>query len=284
MTIGVAEWLIARGGFDGHHMASRFVANHDAEPWRGYGAGPPIVFDAIRRGAPLARAATALFDGQGSYGNGAAIRAAALGLFALHASPRRTNGSADRQDHPRPRTRPGRRRRPRHRHRGRRSRPRSVVRVHSTHRLVHRRGHTSGPARWRHRHDRGDDRRARRRVPRHHRDPHTVAPCWRRATGSKPWPRSCSPLPPGSAPAPRHVDHRCTPPRRNHTGYPPPPRRPPLPSAPLSIDTRPVTPHPRSRGRPRAPHRPDRRHRQHAGRGRRLRPGGAVHLRAGGRR
>jgi poly(ADP-ribose) glycohydrolase ARH3 len=51
MTIGVAESLIARGGFDGAHMAERFVANYDAEPWRGYGAGPPIVFNGIRAGA-----------------------------------------------------------------------------------------------------------------------------------------------------------------------------------------------------------------------------------------
>ncbi|MBW3604934.1 MAG: ADP-ribosylglycohydrolase family protein [Actinobacteria bacterium] len=84
MTIGVAESLIACGGFDGQHMAGRFVANHNAEPWRGYGAGPPIVFDGLRRGAAWDEPAAALFDGQGSYGNGAAMRAAPAGLFAVH--------------------------------------------------------------------------------------------------------------------------------------------------------------------------------------------------------
>ena len=84
MTIGVAESLIACGGFDGTHMAGRFVANHDAQPWRGYGAGPPIVFDALRHGAAWDEPAAALFDGQGSFGNGAAMRAAPVGLFAAH--------------------------------------------------------------------------------------------------------------------------------------------------------------------------------------------------------
>jgi len=81
MTIGVAESLIARGGFDGTHMADRFVANYDAEPWRGYGAGPPIVFGGIRAGANWDQPAAALFGGQGSFGNGAAMRVAPVGLL-----------------------------------------------------------------------------------------------------------------------------------------------------------------------------------------------------------
>lgn len=84
MTIGIAESLIACDGFNGQHMAGRFVANHDAQPWRGYGAGPPIVFDALRRGAAWDEPAAALFDGQGSFGNGAAMRAAPVGLFSSH--------------------------------------------------------------------------------------------------------------------------------------------------------------------------------------------------------
>ena len=82
MTIGIAESLIACGGFDGGHMANRFVTNYDAEPWRGYGAGPPIVFDGIRAGANWDEPAAALFGGQGSFGNGAAMRVAPAGLFA----------------------------------------------------------------------------------------------------------------------------------------------------------------------------------------------------------
>ena len=41
MTIGVAESLIACGGFHGEHMAQTFMVNYEAEPWRGYGPGPP---------------------------------------------------------------------------------------------------------------------------------------------------------------------------------------------------------------------------------------------------
>jgi poly(ADP-ribose) glycohydrolase ARH3 len=52
MTIGVAESLLVRDGVDGAHMARRFCELHAAEPDRGYGAGPPLVFAAIRAGAP----------------------------------------------------------------------------------------------------------------------------------------------------------------------------------------------------------------------------------------
>lgn len=84
MTIGVAESLIACDGFDGTDMARRFVDHYDAQPWRGYGPGPPIVFDQIRGGARWDEPAAELFDGQGSFGNGAAMRAAPVGVFAAH--------------------------------------------------------------------------------------------------------------------------------------------------------------------------------------------------------
>jgi poly(ADP-ribose) glycohydrolase ARH3 len=82
MTISVAESLIARGGFDGDDLARRFLARYDAEPWRGYGGGPPRIFAAIRGGARWDEPAAALFEGQGSFGNGAAMRVAPAGLFA----------------------------------------------------------------------------------------------------------------------------------------------------------------------------------------------------------
>ncbi len=40
MTLGVAESLVQRRGFDGAHMAAVFARNYAQEPWRGYGAGP----------------------------------------------------------------------------------------------------------------------------------------------------------------------------------------------------------------------------------------------------
>jgi len=41
MTIGVAESLMKSKGFDGDHMTQIFTKNYEAEPWRGYGPGPP---------------------------------------------------------------------------------------------------------------------------------------------------------------------------------------------------------------------------------------------------
>ncbi len=83
MTLGVAESLVERGGFDGPHMAQVFVRNYTAEPWRGYGAGPPRVFRALADGAAWDAASAALFNGVGSYGNGAAMRIAPAALVAF---------------------------------------------------------------------------------------------------------------------------------------------------------------------------------------------------------
>lgn len=80
MTIGVAESLAECGGFDGAHMAGRFVDNYYREPWRGYGPGPPRVFRLIKGGKPWDKAAGDIYPG-GSFGNGAAMRVAPVGLF-----------------------------------------------------------------------------------------------------------------------------------------------------------------------------------------------------------
>lgn len=82
MTMGVAASLAAVGGLDCDEMAARFVENYEAEPWRGYGAGPPQVFAAMRRGMSWREAAANLFGGSGSYGNGAAMRSAPFGLYS----------------------------------------------------------------------------------------------------------------------------------------------------------------------------------------------------------
>jgi len=83
MTIGVAESLLECGGFDGARMAARFVQDFSAEPWRGYGAGPPRVFALLSRGVAWDQAGRTLFGGRGSFGNGAAMRVAPVALFAF---------------------------------------------------------------------------------------------------------------------------------------------------------------------------------------------------------
>ena len=80
MTIGIAESLIERKGFDGEHMAQTFIENYEAEPWRGYGPGPPRIFGMIKSGEAWYSAANGLYRG-GSFGNGSAMRVAPVGLL-----------------------------------------------------------------------------------------------------------------------------------------------------------------------------------------------------------
>jgi poly(ADP-ribose) glycohydrolase ARH3 len=80
MTIGVAESLVENWGFNGTHMAERFADNYFKEPWRGYGPGPPRVFRLLRNGEAWDKAAGHVYPG-GSFGNGAAMRVAPVGLM-----------------------------------------------------------------------------------------------------------------------------------------------------------------------------------------------------------
>lgn len=80
MMIGVAESLIENKGFDGEHMARTFIKNYEAEPWRGYGPGPPRIFRLIKQGESWDKAAEKLYSG-GSFGNGSAMRIAPIGCF-----------------------------------------------------------------------------------------------------------------------------------------------------------------------------------------------------------
>ncbi len=80
MTIGIAESLVDCRGFDGAHMASRFVDNYAREPWRGYGPGPPRVFRRIAAGEAWDQASAHVYPG-GSFGNGAAMRVSPVGLL-----------------------------------------------------------------------------------------------------------------------------------------------------------------------------------------------------------
>jgi ADP-ribosylglycohydrolase len=57
------------------------------EPYRGYGPGAVVMLRQIREGLPWPIAAAAAFDGQGSCGNGAAMRAAPLGAWHADSLP-----------------------------------------------------------------------------------------------------------------------------------------------------------------------------------------------------
>jgi poly(ADP-ribose) glycohydrolase ARH3 len=79
LTLALAEHL-ARGDAGDplaeDALAADFVAAWRAEPWRGYGAAAARLFHQIGDGAGWRESARGLFDGQGSYGNGAAMRVA----------------------------------------------------------------------------------------------------------------------------------------------------------------------------------------------------------------
>lgn len=82
MSISIAESIINKGVLDQRDLGDRFIASFNEEPWRGYGPGPPTIFSMVERsGMSCSQAAQTLFGGQGSFGNGAAMRIAPVGLF-----------------------------------------------------------------------------------------------------------------------------------------------------------------------------------------------------------
>ncbi len=82
MAIGVANVLVAHGDLDPETLGRRFHADYRREPWRGYGPGPPALFALVEReGLSYAATARRLYGGAGSFGNGAAMRVAPIGLF-----------------------------------------------------------------------------------------------------------------------------------------------------------------------------------------------------------
>lgn len=82
MTVGVAESLLHRGGLDEDHLAATFAASYTRDPHRGYGSGTAALLQRIAAGDNWRTAAAEQFGGQGSFGNGAAMRSAPFGLQA----------------------------------------------------------------------------------------------------------------------------------------------------------------------------------------------------------
>lgn len=78
MAIGVAESLVAHGEVVDEHLCRTFVANYD--PSRGYGRGARAILEAMEDGREHRQVAERYFPG-GSFGNGAAMRVAPVGLL-----------------------------------------------------------------------------------------------------------------------------------------------------------------------------------------------------------
>lgn len=81
MAIGIVETLRERGEIDRDYLASRFAANYSRNRRRGYGGMAHHILQKLCKGEDWREVAPAVFDGMGSYGNGAAMRVAPLGAF-----------------------------------------------------------------------------------------------------------------------------------------------------------------------------------------------------------
>lgn len=78
MMIALAQSLLRCDDVDSEDLARAFRAHYD--PARGYGAGTMRVLELWEEGAPVEEAARRVFGGQGSRGNGAAMRVAPVGV------------------------------------------------------------------------------------------------------------------------------------------------------------------------------------------------------------
>ena len=81
MACNLVAELRDHGDIDQDRLAATFAER--CEPYRGYGAGAFTILRKIRQGTPWKEAAGSAFNGQGSCGNGAAMRIAPLGAYLV---------------------------------------------------------------------------------------------------------------------------------------------------------------------------------------------------------
>ncbi|MGK5552949.1 ADP-ribosylglycohydrolase family protein [Actinomadura kijaniata] len=79
MACSVVTVLTEHGGIDQDALAASFARRMDIG--RRYGAGAVELLERVRSGVHWHRASRELFDGKGSFGNGAAMRVAPLGAY-----------------------------------------------------------------------------------------------------------------------------------------------------------------------------------------------------------
>ena len=81
MALAIVECLARDGSLDADRLAAACVRGFDADRGRGYGAGTYAILAAASGGRPWRELAGAVFGGEGSRGNGAAMRAAPIGAY-----------------------------------------------------------------------------------------------------------------------------------------------------------------------------------------------------------
>lgn len=79
MTLGVLRSLVEAEDFDGEDMAKHFA--QDFDPSRGYGPSTASILTKIKSGERWDMPARLAMGGEGSFGNGAAMRVAPVGLL-----------------------------------------------------------------------------------------------------------------------------------------------------------------------------------------------------------
>lgn len=88
MTRAICKSLTEEKKYDNRSMAKAFVQEFFKEPDRSYGAAVGTVFKRLRDTNPedVTLPARSQFDGQGSYGNGAAMRISPVALYSRSSS------------------------------------------------------------------------------------------------------------------------------------------------------------------------------------------------------
>jgi ADP-ribosylglycohydrolase len=81
MALSLYQMLLTHGRVVQDELAAMFAAAHHADPYRNYGPSMHGVLGAIHNGEPWQEVTRRQFDGQGSWGNGSAMRVAPLGAF-----------------------------------------------------------------------------------------------------------------------------------------------------------------------------------------------------------
>jgi ADP-ribosylglycohydrolase len=79
MALSIVSILRAHGRIEPDALARSFADRY--EPHHGYGESMHTLLQSLREGEPWQTATAAMFGGQGSYGNGAAMRVAPLGAY-----------------------------------------------------------------------------------------------------------------------------------------------------------------------------------------------------------
>lgn len=81
MAVSIFKSLRLHQGIEAEWLAAQFAAEYRREPDRGYGGTAHGILRAIGEGIPWKEAAGRVFDGEGSCGNGGAMRAAPIGAY-----------------------------------------------------------------------------------------------------------------------------------------------------------------------------------------------------------